>query len=45
MTKEEFLRALQSEISLFEKAVSNDEGQWIIKGFIDVYKNIGGGLN
>ena len=35
-----FLSALQSETETFAKAVATDEGQWIIKGFIDVYKNI-----
>lgn len=40
MNKEEFLSALQGEIELFERAVADDEGQWIIKGFIDVFKNI-----
>ncbi|MBX3744129.1 MAG: EcoRV family type II restriction endonuclease [Verrucomicrobiae bacterium] len=40
MTKEAFLDALQGETDRFAKAVATDEGQWIIKGFIDVHKRI-----
>ncbi len=40
MNNESFLKALQSEMSAFAKAVATDEGQWIIKGFIDIHKNI-----
>ncbi len=40
MEKAEFLRALQKEASLFNDAVATDNGDWIIKGFIDVAKNI-----
>jgi len=40
MTNEEFLAALQAETAGFAKAVATDEGQWIIKGFIDVHKRI-----
>lgn len=40
MTKEAFLAALQAETDGFAKAVATDEGQWIIKGFIDVHKKI-----
>jgi hypothetical protein len=40
MTKEIFLSVLQAEIESFAKAVSTDEGQWVIKGFIDVHQNI-----
>jgi len=40
MTNEQFLSALQSEAQSFAKAVANDEGEWIIKGFIDIYKNV-----
>ena len=40
MTSEEFLKALQSETDGLAKAVATDEGQWIVKGFIDVHKRI-----
>jgi hypothetical protein len=40
MDNERFLEILKSELKLFSKAVSTNEGEWIIKGFIDVYKNI-----
>lgn len=40
MTSEEFLNALQAHAATFAKAVATDEGEWIIKGFIDVYKNV-----
>jgi hypothetical protein len=40
MTSDEFLSTLKAELEEFEKAVSNDEKEWIIKGFIDIYKNI-----
>ncbi len=40
MTSEEFLRELQAHAESFAKAVATDEGEWIIKGFIDVYRRI-----
>jgi hypothetical protein len=40
MTSEEFLRELQSHAATFAKAVATNEGEWIIKGFIDVYRRI-----
>ncbi len=40
MNKDGFLIALQAEIESFAHAVATSEGQWIIKGFIDVYQNI-----
>ena len=40
MDKNDFLKKLQSTLSSFESAVSTDEKEWIIKGFIDVYKNV-----
>lgn len=44
LTKEEaaanFLSQLQVEISAFNKLVSTDTGDWIVKGFIDVFKNV-----
>jgi hypothetical protein len=40
MTNEEFLSLLKTETKSFGAAVATNEGDWIIKGFIDVYKNI-----
>jgi hypothetical protein len=40
MTSQEFLEALQAETDGFAKAVATDEGQWIIKGFIDIHRRI-----
>ena len=40
MTKEFFLQKLQLKLETFEKAISTNERDWIIKGFIDIYKNI-----
>jgi len=40
MTKEEFLKALQTEVLEYNKIIANDKGDWIVKGFIDIYRNI-----
>jgi hypothetical protein len=40
MTVEEFLKNLQEHAATFQKAVATQEGEWIIKGFIDVYRRI-----
>jgi hypothetical protein len=40
MNKDEFLQALQKEISEYNKIIATDKGDWIVKGFIDIYKNI-----
>jgi hypothetical protein len=40
MTSEEFLNKLQAHARSFAKAVATNEGEWIIKGFIDVYQRI-----
>ncbi len=40
MKSEEFLRNLQTHAESFAKAVATNEGEWIIKGFIDVYRRI-----
>jgi hypothetical protein len=40
MTSDEFLHALQAHAASFAKAVATNEGEWIIKGFIDVYRRI-----
>jgi hypothetical protein len=40
MTENEFLAKLQAHAESFGKAVATNEGDWIIKGFIDVYSRI-----
>ena len=40
MEKNLFLEKLQKELAIFENAISTKEKEWIIKGFIDIYKNI-----
>lgn len=40
MNKEELLKALQIEAESFNGIVATDKGDWIVKGFIDVSKNI-----
>lgn len=40
MTSDEFLKKLQIHADTFAKAVATNEGEWIIKGFIDVYRRI-----
>ena len=40
MSSDEFLQLLQTHIETFGKAVSTAEGDWIIKGFIDIYRRI-----
>ena len=40
MNKEEFLIALQQEVLQYNKIIATDKGDWIVKGFIDIFKNI-----
>jgi hypothetical protein len=40
MNKEQILKALQEEVEGFNKIIATDKGDWIVKGFIDIYKNI-----
>src|ERR1035437_10280861 len=40
MTTDEFLEELQGHAASFAKAVATKEGEWIIKGFIDIYRHI-----
>lgn len=40
MNKTTFLKALQSAASTFNSAVATDKGDWIVKGFIDIARNI-----
>lgn len=38
--KQEFFHALTQFVSSLDEHVSTDDGQWNIKGFIDIYRNI-----
>jgi hypothetical protein len=40
MNAEQFHKHLQAHAESFAKAVATNEGEWIIKGFIDVYSRI-----
>jgi hypothetical protein len=40
MNRDEFLVHLQTQSAAFAKAVATSEGDWIIKGFIDIYQQI-----
>jgi len=38
--KADFLELIQKEVANFSKSVSTDKGDWVVKGFIDIAKNI-----
>lgn len=40
MTKDEFISNLRNVVESFTPFVSTKDGQWVVKGFIDVYKHI-----
>lgn len=40
MTKNTFIKKLEKAVETFSSKVSNEDGQWVVKGFIDVYKQI-----
>lgn len=40
MNKDKFLKALQKEVKLFNNIIATEKGDWIVKGFIDIYKKI-----
>lgn len=40
MTRDEILIALQKEVEDYNRIIATDKGDWIVKGFIDIYKNI-----
>ena len=40
MNKEQILFALQEEVKGFNELIATEKGDWIAKGFIDIYKNI-----
>jgi hypothetical protein len=40
VTADTFLKRLQAHAASFAKAVATKEGEWIIKGFIDIYRRV-----
>lgn len=40
MTKKEFIDNLRKTVEGFSQYVSTKDGQWVVKGFIDIYKRI-----
>jgi hypothetical protein len=40
MNKEQILDALQKEVANYNKVVATEKGDWIVKGFIDIYQRI-----
>src|SRR5689334_14051821 len=40
MTHDTFLTALQEEARTFTEAIATEKGDWIIKGFIDIFQHI-----
>lgn len=40
MDKNDFLAAFQAEVKTFDSAVSTPGGEWVVKGFIDIARNI-----
>lgn len=40
MNPEIFLQALQAEANTFTQAVATESGDWIVKGFIDIYRRV-----
>ncbi len=40
MDKDQLVLALQSEVTGYNKIIATEKGDWIVKGFIDVFRNI-----
>ena len=40
MTKEKFIELLRNAVCNFGEAISTDDGNWVVKGFVDIHKNI-----
>src|SRR5213593_226212 len=40
MNRDDILGVLQKEVEGYNKIIATDKGDWIVKGFIDIYKNI-----
>ena len=39
MDKNTFIKLLREAVSGLDRAISTEDGNWVVKGFIDVYKN------
>lgn len=40
MDKNTFIRLLRETVNGFGTAISTEDGNWVVKGFIDIYKNV-----
>lgn len=40
MNRDEFTKVLREEVEQFNRVIATDKGDWIVKGFIDIYRNI-----
>lgn len=40
MTKDEFINKLRTAVSTFGPCVSTSNGQWVVKGFVDIYNQV-----
>ncbi|MFN0200333.1 MAG: type II restriction endonuclease [Bacteroidia bacterium] len=40
MNKDEFIKALQTEVTEYNNIIATEKGDWIVKGFIDISKRI-----
>lgn len=40
MNKGTFIKLLREAVNGFDKTISTEDGNWVVKGFIDVYNNI-----
>ena len=40
MDKETFIELLRNAVNDYDKIISTDNGDWVVKGFVDVYKNL-----
>ncbi|MBO5960454.1 MAG: EcoRV family type II restriction endonuclease [Paludibacteraceae bacterium] len=40
MEKETFIKLLKKTVEGFDKVISTEDGNWVVKGFVDVYKNV-----
>lgn len=40
MNKDQFISKLRESVNSFAPFVSTDDGQWVVKGFIDIYRHI-----
>lgn len=40
MDKKTFIKLLREAVNGVDRAISTEDGNWVVKGFIDIYKNI-----